>query len=265
MSDARRTGSGKSGARSSPAEVHKAVSAPSRAPGGGSDRKAPKTPPAAKPSKQSGAAPARSSRRSATVRLLLVGFVVLAGLGVALASGALRAAKLKPPPAASVPVLGKAVNGTFTGRGVTFQYPKTWRTVPLAMAPAQAGTPAGRIVIGPGSGPDRVIVEAFRLETPISDAVTTSVMAQVSSDVAAFATAQHGRVVTPVATGTLGALPAFTATATWPGSGGAPMEGRFYFGYQGRAIYYVNCQISSTAPKEISEGCDQIVKTFAVA
>jgi hypothetical protein len=201
------------------------------------------------------------------VRLLLVGLVVLIGLALALSTGALRAGKLRPPRSStpSVPVLGKAVDGTFTGKGITFHYPKTWTALAQPRTEESQGTPEGRIVIGSGTGSDRVIVEAFRLSAPITAADRTGVMAQLGQNVASFANAQHGTVEGRVQAGTLGTLPAFTARATWPGTGGVTMNGRFYFGYQGYAIYYVSCQNASTAPAQIGAGCDQIVKTFRLA
>jgi len=198
------------------------------------------------------------------VRVLLVAVVVLVGLGVALASGALRAGKLKPRQAATVPSLGTAANGVFTGKGVLFDYPPTWHVLPVAGA-AEGGTPQGRIVLGTGTGSDRVIVEAFRIAAPINDATKAGVMSQLGSNVDSFASTQHGTVQSPIGTGTLGNLPAFTARAQWPAAGGVKMEGRFYFGYRGYAMYYVSCQRASTAPAAIDAGCDQIVKTFRVS
>jgi len=199
------------------------------------------------------------------VRVLLVAVVALLGLGVALATGALRAGKLKPQrSAATVASLGTAANGVFTGSGVIFDYPPAWHVLPVAGA-AQAGTPQGRIVLGTGTGSDRVIVEAFRMSGPITDANREGEMSQLGSNVDGFASTQHGTVQAPIATGTLGTLPAFTARAQWPGTGGVEMLGRFYFGYSGKAMYFVNCQRESTAPPEIDKGCDQIVKTFRVS
>jgi hypothetical protein len=197
--------------------------------------------------------------------VLLVAVVVLVGLGAALASGALRAGKLKPRhSAATVPSLGTAANGVFTGSGVVFDYPTSWHVLHTAAA-ASGGTPQGRIVLGTGTGSDRVIVEAFRMSGPITDANREGVMSQLGSNVDGFASTQHGTVQEPIATGTLGTLPAFTARAQWPGAGGAEMLGRFYFGYRGYAMYYVNCQRASTAPPAVDAGCDQIVKTFRLS
>jgi len=200
------------------------------------------------------------------IRLLLIGFVLLTGLGVAVATGAVRAGK--PVPKASGPVipsLGTAKNGVFAGSGVTFRYPTGWRTLPPQSTPVGELGPTRRIVIGSGTGSDRVVVQAFRLQAPITDAEKTGVMGQVGSSVSAFVSSQHGTMETPVAEGKLGALPAFTATASWPGTGGATMHGRFYFGYQGYAIFEVTCQRATTAPAQIDAGCDQIVETFRVA
>lgn len=198
-------------------------------------------------------------------RILLVGFVVLAGLGVALATGALRAGKLEPPAPVTVPTLGRIVNGTFTGSGITFDYPKSWHDVASPRGtPAGDWRPVGRIVIGPGAGSDRVTVEAFRLSVQVTPENETGLMALLAQKVSLFARAQHGSVETSMSNGTLGTLRAFTAKATWPGPGGITVQGRFYYGYEGFAIYSVDCRIASDAPAQVGAGCSRIVKTFRI-
>jgi len=201
--------------------------------------------------------------RSQGVRLLLAGFVLLVGLGIAVATGAVRAGKPAPAPTAPpLPPLGTAADGVFSGSGVTFDYPQTWRTLPQPAAPEQGPGPVGRIVLGTGTGTDRVLVEAFRLAAPITDSTKAVFLAQVSQEVSAFASAEQGTLRSKVTATTLGSLPAYTARAEWPGPGGVTMVGRFYFAYQGYAVYEVSCQRATTAPAEIDAGCDQIVTTF---
>jgi len=204
--------------------------------------------------------------RSQGVRLLLVGFVLLVGLGIALATGAVRAGKPAPAPTTPPPpLLGTAKGGVFSGSGVTFHYPPTWRTLPQPASPVQGPGPLGRIVLGSGTGTDRVLVEAFRLATPITDSTKTVFLAQVSQEVSAFASAENGSLRSKVTATTLGSLPAYTARAEWPGPGGVTMTGRFYFAYQGYAVYEVSCQRATTASAEIDAGCRQIVTTFRTA
>jgi len=204
--------------------------------------------------------------RTPGVRLLLVGFALLLGLGVAVATGAVRVGKVAPPPSGPViPPLGVAKNGAFTGSGVTFRYPAGWRTLTGAPVPVGELGPMRRIVIGSGAGSDRVVVQAFRLQTPISDATSSALMGVVSQEIAAFAQAEHGTVTSPVKAAALGEMPAFAARASWQGPGGVTMQGRFYFGYEGYAVFEVSCQRATTDPAEIDAGCDQIVKTFKVA
>jgi uncharacterized RDD family membrane protein YckC len=166
---------------------------------------------------------------------------------------------------AAVSEEGREGTGTYRAHGVSFDYPVSWREGSLTQAEVGADE-LWHTVVGPvtGSGGfDLVIVEAYRLNRPVTAADMGAVTPEVESLVRHNTEQGGGVVEAGPEQFTMGGLPAlrFRIANTVDGTA---RGGMVVFAFDGTTEYRVFCQHTPEGLAEIQQGCDQILRTFTV-
>ena len=163
----------------------------------------------------------------------------------------------------SVPPLGTASEGTFQGSGITFHYPPSWPAFSRLRVQEQEGSPTGEIGLGPS--PEGVIVQTFHLRRPVAPADAVFLRAEISQVVTSLARQGGGTIESPLTTGHLGDMPAFTVRIGVPGAAGVPFHDLLVFAFRDSTEYFVNCQSTTADEPQIIAGCNEVLQSFHVS
>ncbi len=152
---------------------------------------------------------------------------------------------------------------TYSGDGVTFQYPHGWKTVIApGTTPGSAG-PTSRVGVGVDAA-NLVIMVSTHLAQPSGPQDTVKAEESVLQSLSDGAK-QRGATVQGPTADHLGALDGFGLTITGLTSGGVTVGGRVIVAMNGNVEYLLNCQATADHAEEIGAGCAQVVDSFTVA
>jgi uncharacterized RDD family membrane protein YckC len=151
--------------------------------------------------------------------------------------------------------------GHFQAHGVSFRYPASWHQ----------GTPQVRITrdqqnvlwstaVGPDQA-DSILVEAYRLNIPITAANIQQAAPSVSSATQGLFRQARGTLQAGPEPITMAGLPALRFQGTLPQSGHT-IQSTIIFAFDGRTEYFINCHTVAAHATEMNRGCAQVVHTF---
>src|SRR5262249_30117282 len=155
---------------------------------------------------------------------------------------------------------------TLTARadGVSFDYPAGWGNESAQFATGSGGNKLWTTAVGPGTQHDLIVVEAFRLNPPVTAANLGAFALRLQADVRqVFAQAGGGVQVGPEKI-TMAGMPGLRFRATGITADGSRYTSTLVFAFNGATEYFVNCQYTSGRAAEVKSACDQGVASFHV-
>ncbi len=146
---------------------------------------------------------------------------------------------------------------TYHAHGASFAYPAGW-----SAGSEIGGTSTGNLLwttaVGPGTPHDLIVVESFRLRTPVTAQNIGAVVPDLAGLLQRSGVTPHGspQVIT------MGGLPAVQFHIGGPG--GSSSNSTVVFAFNGTTEYFVNCQYTPALASDVQHACDQVVSTFHV-
>ena len=188
------------------------------------------------------------SRRSRTLQLATVAVVLVVTTAV-------------------LPGCGSNNYRVYNGHGVSFHYPRDWRTLTSNGINAQSSSGLWTEMFGPnasGSTADIVFMTEFRTSVPVTDKNLAASAGSVTASVARVAQAAGGALLAGPTEMKMGGLPGYGFRMRAITSRGRKSASRLVIVWNGKTEYFLNCQhlVSGTRGKEIERGCKMIVASF---
>jgi uncharacterized RDD family membrane protein YckC len=149
--------------------------------------------------------------------------------------------------------------GVFRSHGIAFDYPTTWRTLPLKVAYEAGDPPIFRGSVGLDAS-DAVSVAGYALRYHIDESNVSSVQAQLGDAVPAMVASLQGTVESELSRTTIAGVPALALTVAYPSPLGSVTE-RETFLFSGMTEYEISCAWTGAHADEIRAGCDRALGT----
>jgi uncharacterized RDD family membrane protein YckC len=151
---------------------------------------------------------------------------------------------------------------TYRDHGVSFDYPAAWQETTSKSEVSRRGTQLWGTTVA-AAELDLVLVEAYRLNPPITAENLDAAASELEGLVQQFADQLGGSVLAGPEEISVAGKPGlwFRMTGTHEGT---PIEARLVFVFDGTTEYYLNCQRTAEKAGEIEQGCEQILRTFKV-
>ena len=155
---------------------------------------------------------------------------------------------------------------TYQGHGVLFEYPAGWHEASKVNVAGVDPDELWRTGVGVGTGTREVsvvIVQAYRLDAPVTAENLAEIKAEAATDIRQLFERLGGAMQTGPEELTVGGLPAlrFRGTAI---AEATPVENTWVFVFDHTTQYFLNCQHTRDTTAEIQRGCHQILRTFKV-
>lgn len=164
-------------------------------------------------------------------------------------------------PSASSSVSASAT--TFTGNGVSFDYPSDWQQFTLTGTTAQSGSSLWTETVG--TDPiNFASVAGYTINIPITADNIAAQKDALSQQIKGLFQQAGGAMTGGPTDETMAGFPALGFTGTAKNPNGATVSSRLVLAFDGTTEYFVNCQFDDTGQTAILAGCDQIVSTFTV-
>ncbi len=164
-------------------------------------------------------------------------------------------------PAPASPESGGGDVATFTGNGVTFDYPADWQEVTLGEAAATSSTPVWQETVAVAEF-DFVNVAEYTLQTPVTADTIGDQTDALTASLEPLFTQAGGQLDSGPESTTMGGLPALEYTATVQAPGGQTVKSRLVLAFDGSTEYFVNCQATDQYMEDVLAGCDIVVSSF---
>lgn len=163
----------------------------------------------------------------------------------------------------TTPTADRAGGRTFSGDGVSFSYPRRWRSLELADSSASTGSRVWTRTFGV-DGRNLVSVTAYELGISITDANIDARSRAIGEQIDSLFAQAGGALETGPTTQTMGGLPALSFTGTARNPSGRVVHSRLIIAFDGTTEYFVNCQYDDAGRDEMLSGCDRLVSTFTL-
>jgi uncharacterized RDD family membrane protein YckC len=152
---------------------------------------------------------------------------------------------------------------TYHRHGVSFSYPEAWEeAAPQITAGSGGGNKLWDTSVA-AAELDLVIVQAYRLNVPITAENLDTVKPEVDRVVQQIFEQTDGTVQAGPDEITVGGKPGLRASGTGTIKG-TSVGLTFVFVFDGTTQYFLNCEHTAGRADEIERGCEQIVRTFTV-
>jgi len=167
--------------------------------------------------------------------------------------------------AAAMALLLAACGGssTYSANGLSFDYPKRWKTV---LSPASTAGQSGTVTrVGVGiDAADLVVVVSTQLAQPADPQEISQTERNVIQALSTSATQKGATVRGPDGT-TLGGFDGLGLTILGlPLGGSVVVDSRVVVVIRGDVEYLLNCQSTPSHTDEIGKGCRQVIDSFSV-
>jgi hypothetical protein len=147
---------------------------------------------------------------------------------------------------------------TYQDHGISFAHPAGW-SVGIPRGGSRTGNLLWVTSVGPGTPHDLIVVEDFRLKTPVTAQNIDAVVPALARLVQHLGGTLHG---SPQEL-TMASLPAVQFRITG-GPGGSPSQSTLVFAFSGTTEYFVDCQYTPALAPDVQQACNQVVSTFHV-
>ncbi len=154
-------------------------------------------------------------------------------------------------------------SSTYSANGLSFDYPKSWRTV---LAPASTAGQTGTVTrVGVGIDPaDVVVVVSTQLAQPADPQQISQTEQSVIQALSTSASRKGATVRGPDAT-TLGGFDGIGLTILGlPLGRSVVVDSRVVVVIRDNVEYLLNCQSTPSHADEIGKGCRQVIDSFSV-
>jgi len=195
-----------------------------------------------------------------TLALALVGALTLAACS---SNGGGGSASSSPTAASSETSSPATAGKTFSGNGISFQYPESWQEFTLSGTTASSGNQLWNETVGIDAI-NFVSVSGYTINVPITNDNIDDQKAGIGQQISALFTQAGGGIDGGPTDETMAGLPALGFTGTAKNPAGALVSSKLVLAFDGTTEYFVNCQYDSTGESELLAGCDQIVGSFSV-
>jgi len=178
------------------------------------------------------------------------------------AAGSATGSETSAPTTATSP--SAAASGqTYSGNGVSFQYPESWQNLKLTGTKASTGSQLWNQTFGI-DGVNFVSVSGYAINVPITSADIDQQKNGIGQQIAGLFTQAGGSLDSGPTVETMAGLPALGFTGTAQSPNGQSVNSRLVLAFDGTTEYFVNCQYDTSGQSEIVSGCDMVVGTFAL-
>ncbi|HZP89515.1 MAG TPA: PsbP-related protein [Actinomycetota bacterium] len=152
---------------------------------------------------------------------------------------------------------------TFSGNGISFQYPESWQEFTLSGTTASSGNQLWNETVGIDAI-NFVSVSGYTINIPITSGNIDDQKAGIGQQISDLFAQAGGGIDSGPTDETMAGLPALGFTGTANNPDGQPVSSRLVLAFDGTTEYFVNCQYDDSGQSELLAGCDQIVGSFAV-
>ncbi|MGD0165802.1 MAG: hypothetical protein ABSC51_00730 [Gaiellaceae bacterium] len=157
-------------------------------------------------------------------------------------------------------------NHTFSGHGVSFHYPRSWKQVTLAGESAQnaGGTWTETFQPPSSSKADVLFVSQYQTPVAITEKTLSTYAKNVTASVENVASQAGGSVLAGPTQVSMGGLPGYEYRISAKTIHGFSSESRILLVWNGTTEYYLNCQhqTGGSSAKEIERGCKMVIESF---
>ncbi len=201
-----------------------------------------------------------------STKIVRASFAALVGLTLAATACSKSSSKIVITSQSATPSASSSTSAsgtTFTGNGVSFDYPSGWQKFTLTGTTAQSGSSLWTETVG--TDPiNFVSVAGYTINIPITADNIAAQKDALSQQIKGLFQQAGGAMTGGPTDETMGGFPALGFTGTAKNPNGATVNSRLVLAFDGTTEYFVNCQFDDTAQAATLAGCDQIVSTFAV-
>jgi len=192
--------------------------------------------------------------------------LAVAALGVAITSCSADVSVSKPSSSAPAATSSSEDTATYSGNGVTLDYPATWQRLDQATTGTSTGTAIWNQAFGPGdTEANLAILTAYQLKLDVSNVPADQIKKEIGTTLDQIAQQAGGSRVGELAPASLGSLPGFQATIDAKGPSGQAVQSRVVLAFDHDVEYFLNCQYESSAQADILAGCDTIEQSFSTS
>lgn len=174
--------------------------------------------------------------------------------------------------AATMVLLGCSSNNyrVYRGHGVSFHYPRDWKTLTSEGVNAQSSSGLWTEMLGPnasGSTADIVFITEFRTSAPVTDKNLAASANGVTASVARVAQRSGGALLAGPTRASMGNMPGYGFRISAITVHGRKSASRLVIVWNGKTEYFLNCQhlVTGTRAAEIEKGCQMIAGSFKLS
>jgi len=157
--------------------------------------------------------------------------------------------------------IGRPPAGVYRSHGITFDYPTSWRRLPVTY---QVGTPPLFHDAVGIDAPDSVGTSGYELKTPVDQSNLPAVQAQLGLLVPGMVQGLQGTLESGLSPTVIGGLPALTMTVQYPSRVGDVVTERDIFVFSGSLEYEINCAWTAAHEQDLQAGCAQVLSTLRI-
>jgi hypothetical protein len=152
-------------------------------------------------------------------------------------------------------------DNVFKGDGYSFTYPGAWvERTDIESASGEGTGPS----VGPPEGADLLYIGTSGLTIPITEQNVAEYAEELAAEVDDVFREAQGRVTSEPQSATVAGLPALRLEATAVNTDGIETKAHVTLVYDGKTEYFLNCQYTPDGADEMTQGCNQVVDSFAV-
>jgi hypothetical protein len=156
-----------------------------------------------------------------------------------------------------------AEDGSFSGHGVSFDYPSDWQDFGPPTFQVASGDVQWSESFGASIGSSGAIVTEYALKKDVGSVSEADLQAELDQLFTSTVAQANGELIAPLAPTTVNGMPGYMVSFTST-TGGIDLTTDMVLIFQGTQQWNIQCQYTAEEQQSIRPGCEQIWNSFTV-